>query len=292
MIFDVYGTLVDWESGLYDALQPLLSQFPASRHWSRKEALTTFISVEGDLQAQYPDMLYSQLLAKAHEVLEERLKALSGQEIDTYTVNGAQYIDVNLAMAHRRYLAHAALRVLAEHFKLVVLSNVDGTSFRHTHALLSEGIGSNPDIALYTYPDDKPHKFWHPQATMGSQSPFTLILTAQDTGCYKPDLGGFNAALEYIRSNPALFGDLGKEDVRPFILSVAQSLQHDHVAARRLGMQSVWIDRQSAVTCNELPRDSEEVQCWILRFETLGEMADAVKQASRVEQPVDDPAIP
>lgn len=291
MIFDVYGTLVDWESGLYDALQPLLSQFPASRHWSRKEALTTFISVEGDLQAQYPDMLYSQLLAKAHEVLEERLKALSGQEIDTYTVNGAQYIDVNLAMAHRRYLAHAALRVLAEHFKLVVLSNVDGTSFRHTHALLSEGIGSNPDIALYTYPDDKPHKFWHPQATMGSQSPFTLILTAQDTGCYKPDLGGFNAALEYIRSNPALFGDLGKEDVRPFILSVAQSLQHDHVAARRLGMQSVWIDRQSAVTCNELPRDSEEVQCWILRFETLGEMADAVKQASRVEQPVDDPAI-
>lgn len=207
----------------------------------------------------------------AHEVLEERLKALSGQEIDTYTVNGAQYIDVNLAMAHRRYLAHAALRVLAEHFKLVVLSNVDGTSFRHTHALLSEGIGSNPDIALYTYPDDKPHKFWHPQATMGSQSPFTLILTAQDTGCYKPDLGGFNG---------------------PFILSVAQSLQHDHVAARRLGMQSVWIDRQSAVTCNELPRDSEEVQCWILRFETLGEMADAVKQASRVEQPVDDPAIP
>lgn len=261
-------------------------------------------------------MLYSQLLAKAHEVLEERLKALSGQEIDTYTVNGAQIHRHELSNGastsfgpaeadddpHKKFGdsiknwqmfpdTHAALRVLAEHFKLVVLSNVDGTSFRHTHALLSEGIGSNPDIALYTYPDDKPHKFWHPQATMGSQSPFTLILTAQDTGCYKPDLGGFNAALEYIRSNPALFGDLGKEDVRPFILSVAQSLQHDHVAARRLGMQSVWIDRQSAVTCNELPRDSEEMQCWILRFETLGEMADAVKQASRVEQPVDDPAI-
>lgn len=231
----------------------------------------------------------------AHEVLEERLKALSGQEIDTYTVNGAQIHRHELSNGastsfgpaeadddpHKKFGdsiknwqmfpdTHAALRVLAEHFKLVVLSNVDGTSFRHTHALLSEGIGSNPDIALYTYPDDKPHKFWHPQATMGSQSPFTLILTAQDTGCYKPDLGGFNG---------------------PFILSVAQSLQHDHVAARRLGMQSVWIDRQSAVTCNELPRDSEEVQCWILRFETLGEMADAVKQASRVEQPVDDPAI-
>jgi hypothetical protein len=46
--------------------------------------------VEGDLQAQYPDMLYSQLLAKAHEVLEERFKALSGQEIDISTANGAQ----------------------------------------------------------------------------------------------------------------------------------------------------------------------------------------------------------
>ena len=264
-------------------------------------------------------MLYSQLLAKAHEVLEERLKALSGQEMDTCTVNGAQIhrykgngVSTSLSSAGadddplkkfgdsiknwRMFPdTHVALRVLAEHFKLVVLSNVDRTSFRHTHALLSEGIASNPDIALYTYPDDNPHKFWHPQATMGSQSPFILILTAQDTGCYKPDLGGFNAALDYIHSNPALFGDLGKEDVRSFVLSVAQSLQHDHVAARRLGIRSVWIDRQSAVTCNELPRDFGEVQYWTWRFETLGEMADAVRQeiaASRAEQPVDDPADP
>ncbi|KAJ3534737.1 hypothetical protein NMY22_g6794 [Coprinellus aureogranulatus] len=39
LIFDVYGTLMDWESGIYNALRPLLSKFPASKNWSRKEAL-------------------------------------------------------------------------------------------------------------------------------------------------------------------------------------------------------------------------------------------------------------
>ncbi|KDR80283.1 hypothetical protein GALMADRAFT_223170 [Galerina marginata CBS 339.88] len=324
LIFDVYGTLADWESGIFNALQPLLSRYPASKSWSRKDALTAFMSVEADLQTQFPEMLYSDLLAKVHEVLEERLKALSNVEDEVNTQPSGSTLagdprslpttsDANASTStsgttsssaqsqnhdeHKAFGASiqnwpifpdtcSALHRLSKDFKLVVLSNVDRHSFRHTHALLSEGpslatVTSN--LSLYTYPEPNPNRYWHPQAASAngskSKSPFTLILTAQDTGCYKPALGGFLAALEYANTHPALFGDLqlGEgEAVKDKALSVAQSITHDHVATHRLGMRSVWIDRQSAVTCNENPEGSDTPEKWTWRFETLGEMADAV----------------
>src|SRR5687767_706603 len=75
LIFDVYATLIDWETGLLLALEPLLKQFPSCIRWSKADALTAFASVERDLEAQNPGMLYSDLLERIHEVLEERLKA-------------------------------------------------------------------------------------------------------------------------------------------------------------------------------------------------------------------------
>ncbi|KAF8155770.1 hypothetical protein B0H34DRAFT_714737 [Crassisporium funariophilum] len=327
LIFDVYGTLADWETGLYTALQPLLSHYPKSKAWSRKEALTAFGSVELDLQAQYPDMLYSDLLAKAHEVLEQRLQALSGKPTSSTSstvplqgdpaatssagagssssasggssaanasssVSTAKSDSSSTSDTQDTHQAFGnsiknwpifpdttdALRRLSEHFKLVVLSNVDRASFRYTHALLS----STPDhkkLGLYTYPTPNPHKYWHPQTIHGSQSPFTLVLTAQDTGCYKPALGGFLAALDYIGSQPHFFGDVGQGDeVKEKVLSVAQSLPHDHEPASQIGMKSVWIDRQAAVTCNEMPGGVGAPKKWTWRFETLGEMADAVER--------------
>ena len=38
--FDCYGTLIDWESGIFTALQPLLAEVPS--HPGRDEALETF----------------------------------------------------------------------------------------------------------------------------------------------------------------------------------------------------------------------------------------------------------
>jgi hypothetical protein len=40
------------------------------------------------------------------------------------------------------------LRRLTAHFKLIVLSNVDRTSFRHTHALLSGELDPTPESRL------------------------------------------------------------------------------------------------------------------------------------------------
>ncbi|KAJ3511994.1 hypothetical protein NLJ89_g3775 [Agrocybe chaxingu] len=299
LIFDVYGTLADWETGIYNALQPLLSKYPASQSWTRKEALAAFASAEIDLQSQYPGMLYSDLLAKVHEVLEERLKAQYPTNPGEGGATGATLAGDPAAdqEAHKAFGLSIenwpifpdtceALQRLSKHFKLVVLSNVDRTSFRHTHSLLAEGPTRSTitsDLSVYTYPEPNPHKYWHPRATPNSKSPFTLILTAQDTGCYKPALGGFLAVLDYIRSQAELFGNLGlndatEEQVKDKVMSVAQSLVHDHEAASQIGLRSVWIDRQSAVTCNVTPGGPGARDKWSWRSETLGELADAVEK--------------
>jgi len=86
---------------------------------------------------------------------------------------------------------------------------------------------------------------------------------------------------EYITEQPELFGNIGLaqgEEVKDKVMSVAQSLPHDHEAASQLGMRSVWIDRQEAVTCNVTPGGPGATPKWTWRFETLGEMADAVKK--------------
>jgi 2-haloacid dehalogenase len=61
---------------------------------------------------------------------------------------------------------------------------------------------------------------------------FDWVVTAQQAGAYKPDERPFHAAFERI--------DVPRER----ILHVAQSLFHDHVTAKRLGMTTVWIDRR------------------------------------------------
>jgi 2-haloacid dehalogenase len=61
---------------------------------------------------------------------------------------------------------------------------------------------------------------------------FDWVVTAQAVGGYKPDARNFEVAIERI--------GLPRER----ILHVAQSLFHDHVTARRLGLATVWIDRR------------------------------------------------
>lgn len=65
---------------------------------------------------------------------------------------------------------------------------------------------------------------------------FDAVITAQQVGRYKPDTAGFHVAHERIER------ELGVPKTR--ILHVAQSLFHDHVPAKGLGMQTVWIDRR------------------------------------------------
>ena len=61
---------------------------------------------------------------------------------------------------------------------------------------------------------------------------FDWVVTAQQARSYKPSERNFELAFERI--------GLPRER----ILHVAQSLYHDHVTARRLGLSTVWIDRR------------------------------------------------
>ena len=64
---------------------------------------------------------------------------------------------------------------------------------------------------------------------------FDAILTAEDIGSYKPDPRNFDALLARVKAMGIGEGKL---------LHVAQSLFHDHVPARAIGLPTVWIDRR------------------------------------------------
>ncbi|KAG6853447.1 hypothetical protein C0991_004305 [Blastosporella zonata] len=310
--------------GLYNALQPLLSRFPSASQWSRDDAIHAFLSVESDIQAQHPSMLYSDLLAKAHEVLEARLIAAENgsgveEEDGSTTLQGARISSVApgespasgsatvsppsnthiiFGNSIRKWApfpdSAKALQELSKHFHLIVLSNVDHASFAYTHTYLSEDtVPSDTENvqqapSLYSRPSPNTHArdLWLPRLTSGSKSPFSLILTAQDTGAYKPAHAGFIAALQAIRSEPYLLATPGSSDIpvtpptldeiKGKTLSVAQSLTHDHRPAKELGIASIWIDRQGASLRPTLG-DGKEFG-WRLRFETLGELSEAVRK--------------
>jgi len=61
---------------------------------------------------------------------------------------------------------------------------------------------------------------------------FDWVITAEQAGSYKPNESNFQLAFERIGLP------------RDRIVHVAQSLYHDHVQAKRLGLTSVWIDRR------------------------------------------------
>ena len=60
LTFDCYGTLIDWESGIIEAMKPLTSK--VSRPLSRSEILETHARHESSQQAQTPTKLYRELL--------------------------------------------------------------------------------------------------------------------------------------------------------------------------------------------------------------------------------------
>jgi 2-haloalkanoic acid dehalogenase type II len=224
LCFDVYGTLIDWESGIIAALQPILSK--TTTQYTRSHLLTIYHELESAQQKQTPDLPYSDLLARIHPILAAQL----GLPTPSSEENNQFGNSVGTWPAFPDTVD--ALRRLSKHYKLVVLSNVDRGSFAKSNA------GSLQNV------------------------PFDLIITAQDIGSYKPALRNFEYMLDAVKRE----FDLGASQV----LQTAQSQFHDHQPARKVGVKSVWIERPGALMGNK----GEPIFDW--RFNTLGEMADAV----------------
>ena len=152
LTFDCYGTLIDWETGIWDAMQPLMAANGADIE--RGEGLAAYARAESSAQAEHPGMVYPQILARAHRAMAAELGLKTNDELD---------------MAFGASLPHwpafpdtaGALRKLKRRYKLVILSNVDRAGFAASNRKLgvafdavytAEDVGSyKPDHRNFTY---------------------------------------------------------------------------------------------------------------------------------------------
>ena len=101
---------------------------------------------------------------------------------------------------------------------------------------------------------------------------FDAVLTAGEIGSYKPDPRNFEAMLRRLAGR-----GIGRDE----ILHTAQSLYHDHLPARRLGLATAWIDRRHAQQGWGATLAPGEEVAVDFRFTSLAEMA----AARRAEDP-------
>lgn len=155
--FDCYGTLIDWETGIWNALQPVVRSNGVTL--PREQALADFGVIEPVVEHEHPNLLYRDLLAKVHAALASHWKMKSSAELDG--AFGHSIPDWPAFPDTRDALAW-----LKQHFKLVILSNVDRQSFAATNVRL--GVT------------------------------FDAIRTAEDIGSYKPDPRNFHDLLRTV----------------------------------------------------------------------------------------------
>jgi 2-haloacid dehalogenase len=159
LTFDCYGTLIDWESGMTAALAGLVAR--SGRGLARDQVLEAHARHESAQQRWTPTRRYSELLAVVFKRLAEEWGVPASWDE---------------ALAYGRSVKDwpafpdsvDALRYLKNHYKLVILSNVDNASFACSAARL--------------------------------QVPFDAIYTAEDIGSYKPSPRNFDYMLEKLET--------------------------------------------------------------------------------------------
>ncbi len=189
--FDCYGTLIDWETGIFSALRPILA--------AHGKTVNDFALLE----------LYSQLEAKAEhgefrtyrQVLQSVVRGF-GEKLG-FAASDAETRSLPESLANWKPFPDtvAALEKLKTRYKLAIISNVDDDLFATTA----------PKLAV---------KFDH-------------VITAQQARSYKPSLNIFKLAL----------GRIGVPVEQ--VLHAGQSIYHDVIPAKSLGMGAVWVNRPS-----------------------------------------------
>ena len=234
LTFDCYGTLIDWETGTWDALQPLLAANPPADP-SRRHVLGAFDRFEAAQQAATPTLPYPGVLECVHRSLAEDFSLATSAELDA--AFGASVPSWPAFPDSADSLLYLATR-----FDLVILSNVDRAGFAASNARL--GVD------------------------------FDAIYTAEDIGSYKPNPANFEYLLEHLAT------DLGysKADV----LHTAQGIRHDHVPARRIGLDNAWIDRQRRSEAGESVHQ-DGLPAFEHVFFSMAQMVTAVEDESHTD---------
>jgi len=152
LTFDCYGTLIDWETGLWTALQPLLTT--GALNIGREEALDIFSRLETEQERETPSLRYSTLLAVIHSRMAKSWGVHA--HADLHDRFGGSIPDWPAFPDSAKVLAY-----LKRHFRLVILSNVDRQSFATSNKKLgvtfdavytAEDVGSyKPDPRNFDY---------------------------------------------------------------------------------------------------------------------------------------------
>ena len=191
LTFDCYGTLIDWESGIFSALRPILAAHGKSIPDSQ------LLELYGELEAQAEQGEY-----RSYRDVLQLVVSGFGEQLG---FEPSDHEKRTLPGSLRNWLPFPdtipALKRLKSRFKLAVISNVDDDLFSDTAQRLQVG--------------------------------FDHVITAQQARCYKPGMKIFNLALKTIGHSPDQ------------ILHCAQSVYHDVVPARALGLATVWVKRPS-----------------------------------------------
>ncbi len=170
--FDCYGTLIDWESGISAALQPLRAK--AASALPRDAALAAFARHESAQQAETPGLIYSELLARVHR----RLAAEWGVAPDAASDRafGASVGDWPAFPD-----SAASLAYLQRFYRLVILSNVDRASFLGSNARLGvafAAIYTAEDIGSYK-PDPRNFRYMLDRLAASGHRPGEILHVAQ-----------------------------------------------------------------------------------------------------------------
>src|SRR5258706_5598973 len=194
LTFDCYGTLIDWETGIWQALAPVLAN--RNTPMGREALLQRYAALEPAIESG-PYLAYKEVLRRVLLGLGEQLG---------FSPTESELADFSISVRNWPAFTDsaAALKALHRKYKLVILSNIDDDLFAY----------SAPRLGV-TFDD---------------------IITAQQLHSYKPSLNNFQQAFQRLGLPPAR------------ILHVAQSLFHDHVPAKSLGMSTVWVNRAHAQT--------------------------------------------
>lgn len=167
--------------------------------------------------------------AGTEELLELYAKAEAEQEQTTPT---SLYPTI-LGAAMRRVGEALGVEVSDAEGERLATSVGDWPAFPDSHAALA-ALSARYKLIILSNVDRR--SFAGSTTRLGVR--FDAVVTAEDVGSYKPSTRNFEALIETARR-------LGIADGR--LIHVAQSLFHDHVPARSLGLPTVWIDRRGEV---------------------------------------------
>ncbi|OLO02757.1 MULTISPECIES: haloacid dehalogenase type II [Salinicola] len=143
LTFDVYGTLIDWESGMVAGLQPLLER--TGRNLNRDQILEAHARHESSQQRYTPHLQYRLLLAVVYKRLAEEWGVTATHDeclaYGDFVKQWPAFADTAQALVY-----------LKQHYQLVVLSNVDNESFAYSQRKLGvefDAVYTAEDIGSY-----------------------------------------------------------------------------------------------------------------------------------------------